>query len=83
MTTDQMFVVATEGMPERLLPAEPLLLVLGMSSLRTLADKLDVNVRTVQRYLSSGLTFDQADRIACALGMHPLEIWHDWCVNDD
>jgi len=77
-TNETMFDIDPEVMPTRLLPAEPLMAVLGMSSLRTLSDKLEVNVRTVQRYVKVGLTFDQADRIAIALGMHPMEIWHDW-----
>ncbi len=34
-----------------------------------------VSIRTLQRYRERGLTALQADNLACALGLHPFDVW--------
>ena len=40
-----------------------------------LADLTGINRRTIQRWPERGLRPFDADQVACALGMHPIEIW--------
>lgn len=47
-------------------------------SVGLLAEHIGVSRRTVCRYARHGMTEDQADRAACALGTHPAIVWHEW-----
>lgn len=40
-----------------------------------LARRLDIPLRTVQRWARHGLQWWSADRAAIALGVHPCEVW--------
>ena len=42
---------------------------------RSCAEQLGVTMRTVIRYRKDGLSLDQADRVAFALGLHPFDLW--------
>lgn len=46
---------------------------------RRVALAVRVSIRTVTRWRAAGgLSERQADRAACALGLHPAEIWPSW-----
>lgn len=48
---------------------------------RQVADALGIAPRTAYRWRSEGIPVDDADRLAIALGMHPIEIWgDDWLL---
>lgn len=79
----QLFECEREKLPSRRLCAEKLCDFFGLST-ATLADKLNVSQRTVQRWIAEGMTFDQADTVAVALGHHPVEIWpNEWLKGDE
>jgi hypothetical protein len=48
-----------------------------------LAEIASVSRRTIHRWMKAGVPDKWADEIACALGMHPLEIWPEWAEGDD
>lgn len=52
-------------------------------SVKTLVERSGVTRRTIQRYRTNGLTDAGADRIACALGIHPALLWPDWWLTGD
>lgn len=41
--------------------------------------RMGVNHSTVLRDWRHGLTERAADEAACALGLHPVLIWREWC----
>lgn len=49
---------------------------------KVLAELIGVDVVAVQTYLYRPISWSLADRIACALGLHPAELWGDdwWAV---
>ena len=51
---------------------------LNPESAASLAQRLGVSARTVWRWRASGLTAVQADRVACACGLHPGVVWTAW-----
>jgi len=59
-------------------PLAPLLDAAGHPPITVLASRVGVAARTVWRWRHNGLTDQQADRAAIALGYHPLNIWTDW-----
>lgn len=56
---------------------DPLLKASGMG-LRELARAVEVDPTQLTRWRKIGLRDDQADRLACLLGLHPSMIWTDW-----
>jgi hypothetical protein len=46
--------------------------------LATFAPMIGVDRRTLYGYRETGLSADQADRVAVALGLHPLNLWPDF-----
>ena len=44
------------------------------------ARRTGCHYRQVYRWLAYGLTVDQADRLAVALGLHPSEVWPNWLL---
>lgn len=42
-----------------------------------------VTGQVVQAWRVRGLSLDQSDRVACALGRHPCEVWPDWSAAAD
>ena len=52
---------------------------LQISSLHQLARQVRVDVALVSRLGSSGLSSWQSDRWAIRLGVHPVQIWPEWC----
>lgn len=42
-----------------------------------LAGLAGVSRRSIARWKQEGVPLSQADRVACALGVHPSAIWHD------
>lgn len=55
---------------------EPLVVRYGNGS--ALARALGCAHEQVSRWRSNGLPLDAADRLAVALGLHPVEVWPDW-----
>lgn len=49
----------------------------GWSQIR-LAGEASIAVRAVQRAIVRGFSDRDADRVACALGVHPCSLWFDW-----
>lgn len=41
---------------------------------------LRVGGSTWRQYRRDGLSAFQADRLAVRLGLHPAEVWTDWCI---
>lgn len=39
---------------------------------------LGIPHRQLYRFMQYGVTHDQADQLAVALGLHPLNVWPDW-----
>ena len=37
---------------------------------------------TVKRYREQGVPAMSADRLACMCGMHPVDLWADWFVEE-
>lgn len=58
------------------LPLEPLMQAHG-GSWRSFREKTRTNTQRLQTAAEEGLTFEQADRLAVRLGVHPLEVWGD------
>jgi hypothetical protein len=44
----------------------------------TAAAILEVAVRSVHRWIATGLTPIQADRLAIRVGLHPCDVWSSW-----
>ena len=44
-----------------------------------LARALGCDHTQVSRWRSHGLPLDSADRLTVSLGLHPVEVWPDWC----
>lgn len=55
---------------------------LGMG-IRALEAATGIAHDTLKLWRERGLTFDNADRLALALGMRPEEIWSEWLYLDD
>lgn len=43
-----------------------------------LAEACGVGHGTVRQWARRGMTWDTADKAACALGLHPASVWDDW-----
>lgn len=56
------------------LPLDLLLEACGLS-LRRFGKAVRASHYTIQRGLTDGLPAEQADRYACAVGLHPIEVW--------
>jgi plasmid maintenance system antidote protein VapI len=64
----------------RMLPVEPLLEHIDGLDALSAAHQLGVSDKTVTRWRTGqrkGLTIGNADRYACALGLHPGLVWGD------
>ena len=59
-------------------PWAPLEEALGGRTWRASAAALGVHDRQISRWRSYGLTDDQADRCAIAIGSHPALVWPGW-----
>ncbi len=59
-------------------PLAPLLDAAGRPSADVLAARVGVTPRTIWRWHHRGLTDQQADHAAIALGYHPANIWTNW-----
>lgn len=62
----------------RRLPVDPLLRAAGARNLRELADMAGVTHRAARRWSSQGLPWWNADRVACRLDLHPINVWPDF-----
>lgn len=83
-------------MPTRRYPLEPLARLAGIelgriggsqpgqppAGLAALAQQLGISHTMAQRLNTEGLSDQQADRYAIALGHHPGTIWPDWWTNN-
>lgn len=72
--------------PRRRLPLKPLLVQAGGWGRLTVAMGWEgFSHRKLQRMrLGHGITLDEADTLACAIGLHPLDVWGDaWLEGDD
>jgi lambda repressor-like predicted transcriptional regulator len=58
------------------LTLEPLVCEFG--NISALARVLDRDVAQVGKWVHDGVPLYSADRIAVALGRHPVEIWPEW-----
>lgn len=67
---------AAEGEP-RPFDLQALLKAAGATMLG-LAAATGQHARTLHRWAHMGLTVDQADRLAVAVGFHPAEVWPAW-----
>jgi len=68
-----------------LFPLDPLVAAVGHGGAenRRVALAVRVSIRTVCRWRAAGgLSERQADRAACALGLHPAEIWPSWFTRE-
>ncbi|WP_116996316.1 hypothetical protein [Desertimonas flava] len=84
-TAPQLFdvTVYVEQLPDRLLPFDPLLEAWG-AHMGAIADAMHVDVRTVQRWRATGLSYDLADELAVRAGLHAFDVWGDlWFVGTD
>lgn len=64
-------------------PLAPLLEV-GGTGIKTTARALGIDPAQLHRWRRYGLTIDQADEMACRLGLHPIEIWPtEWAAETD
>jgi lambda repressor-like predicted transcriptional regulator len=69
-----------ESIPTGRLPLAPLLAHFD-GSIQALARAARVHLRTIQRYHAEGVTYLQADELACgALGIHPISVWPEWAA---
>ncbi len=60
-------------------PLEPVYAAAGTDSPCSLAERVGINHRQVHRWRAEGgLTLFAADRVACALNVHPLLLWPEW-----
>jgi lambda repressor-like predicted transcriptional regulator len=58
------------------LPIDPVLAV--VPGRRALARRTGMSLRTIGRWCDNGVPYEASDRLAVALGYHPLELWPDW-----
>lgn len=68
--------------PKRRFPAAPLLARFGNSEL-ALAHAANVHERTVERWLTKGLRYRDADIYCTRAGETPSHVWLDWHLSDD
>lgn len=69
----------TGGQERRRLPLAPLLRAAGNPSIKTLAIMTGFGYRQMYRWINDGgLTINHADRAACAIGLHPANIWPEF-----
>lgn len=68
-------------LPARRFPLEPLLKMYDNQS-DSLAAALGVSQRTVQRWAETGISFLQADELACRVGENAMNLWPDWLEDD-
>lgn len=61
--------------PKVLLPAEPLLAMFPDMSDDEIGEAVGVNRHTVSRWRENGLSLTVGDRIAIAMGKHPILVW--------
>lgn len=65
-----------DSAPDRF-PLQPLIDHAQPGSLTALATQIGVEPRTIYRWRKTGLSEQQADRAAIAVGSHPALIWPD------
>ena len=58
------------------LPLDPLVRMYGSVSMLAIA--LGRHRTQVSEWNANGIPVVSADRVAVALGMHPIEVWPDW-----
>lgn len=51
---------------------------LGRPGRDALVARLGITVSRIEKLRAAGLTASDADRLACAAGFHPTEIWPSW-----
>lgn len=71
----------TEKLPQRRVSIYPLIHRFGGNT-ESLAAAANVSVRQVQRWMSDGVSFDKADKIATAAEETPSVVWPDWEWDD-
>lgn len=60
-------------------PVEPLFRAAGTDKFLELARLTGFHERTIHRWIHNGIPDATADQAACALGLHPLSIWPNYC----
>lgn len=59
-------------------PLQPLFEAAGTSDYTELAYLTGFTARTIHRWTAAGISDNNADRAAIALGLHPYTIWPEW-----
>ena len=59
-------------------PLQPLFEAAGTSEYTELAYLTGFRTRTIHRWAAAGISDNNADRAAIALGLHPYTIWPEW-----
>lgn len=59
-------------------PFEPLLDAAGRPNLKHLARVCGAHPRQIYRWRETGLSDEHADRAACSLGLHPMNVWPNY-----
>lgn len=62
----------------QMFPYEPLEKMLGETNKSQAALILGVSVDMLKRFSQKGLSVDEADALACKIGVHPSSIWPEW-----
>lgn len=60
-------------------PVEPLFRAAGTDKFLELAMFTGFSARTVHRWIHNGIPDAHADEAAIALGLHPIDIWPNYC----
>lgn len=60
-------------------PVEPLFQAAQADTVLALAMFTGFTARTVHRWIHNGISDAHADEAAIALGLHPMNIWPDYC----
>jgi lambda repressor-like predicted transcriptional regulator len=64
--------------PYRRFPLRPLLAAAGAETVTELARRTGVHRDVLYRYGTQGVPEPRTDRLACAVGLNPVEVWPDW-----
>jgi hypothetical protein len=69
-------------MPTRRLPIQPLLDIAHLTHTQ-LAERVAASGTTALGWLTRGVTYHDADRLAVTLGLHPAECWTEWAADNE
>lgn len=64
---------------ERIWPIQPFLKATRIPTISIFTQRMRCNGTVASKAFKEGLTDSQADIFACRAGLHPLEIWPNWC----